>query len=217
MAAASGNESVQEAVVTQLKTMVGGETNPSAQLTVAQVLLLAGQTKEALQCVHLGSTMEHIALALQIYLKIERLDLAKKQLSLLRQADEDSILTQLSAVYVSLAAGSTGAPDAAHALNSLSEQYGASSLLLNLVACALMQQGDYATAEEKLIECLRDFPSETSIPDTLVNLIGCSVQQNKPFKDYVSQLQNQNPTHGLCASIGRVNAAFDRESVKYKL
>jgi len=168
--AAAGNDFAQESIINQLKSMVGGTPNPSVQLTAAQVLLAAGQTKEALQCVHLGTIMEHIALTLQIYLKIDRLDLAKQQLSLLRQADEDAVLTQLCSVHVNLATGSAGAADALHTLTSLTEQYGPSSFLLNLTACGLMQQGDYAGAESKLLECLRDHP-ECPIPDTLVNLL----------------------------------------------
>ena len=211
-----GNESAQQAVVTQLKTLVSGDTNPSVQLTAAQVFLASDHTKEALQqCVGTSSSMEHIALGLQIYLKLDRLDLAQKQLHKLRQADEDAILTQLGAVYCSLATGCTGAADAVHALNSLTEQYGASSLLANLHACALMQSGDYVGAEAKLQECLRD--AEAPIPDTFVNLIACGVQQNKSVAEYVGQMQQHYPTHSFCAGLERVTAAFDRESVKYQV
>ena len=214
--AAVGNEAARETAVNQLKSMVASAGDPSVQLTAAEVLLAFGQTKEAMQCVHLGATMEHLAVVLQIYLKLERLDLAKKQLEALRRADEDAILTQLSAVYVGLATGSTGAPDAVHTMDSLMEQYGPSSFLLNLMAVALMQKGDFAAAEGKLDECLRDHP-EAPIPDTLVNLIACLVQQNKPVETYVSQMKQQYPTHAFCVGLDRVNGAFDREAIKYKV
>jgi coatomer protein complex subunit epsilon len=203
-----------DSTVDQLKGLVASDPVPSLQLTAAQVLLAAGHTKEALACVHLGTNMEHIAMILQVYLKLDRLDLAKKQLQFLRQADEDAVLTQLGSVYVNLANGSTGAADALHSLNSLSEQYGPSPLLLNLVACALMQQGDYSGAEQKLEECLRDHP-EQPLADTLVNMICCSVQQNKPADEYVGQMQQQYPSHSFCGGLERVTAAFDREAVKY--
>ena len=200
----------------QIKTMLGGDAAPLVQLTAAHVLLAAGQTKEALQCVYHGSTMEHIAFALQIYLKLDRLDLATKQLQLLRQKDEEAVLTQLCSVYVNLATGLTGCDDAVHSLNSLTEQYGPSGVLLNLMSCALMQQGDYEKAEGKLEECLRDHP-ETPIPDTLINLICCLVQQNKPAQEYVSQMKQQYPGHAFCSGLERVTTAFDRESIKYKV
>lgn len=214
--AAAGNESVQEPIVNQIKTLVGSHPTASVQLTASQVLLAAGQTKEALQCIHLGSTMEQIEMKLQIFIKIDRLDLAREQLQLLKQADEDSILAQLGSVYVHLATGSTGSADAVHSLNSLTEQYGPSTLLLNLMACALMQQGDFSGAEQKLEECVRDHP-ETPMADTLLNLICCSVHQNKSANDYVAQMKQQYPTHAFLSGLDRVTSAFDREAVKYKV
>ena len=45
------------------------------------VYMHEGDTKEALRCVHLGTTMEHLALTVQIFLKMDRLDLALKTVS----------------------------------------------------------------------------------------------------------------------------------------
>jgi len=188
------------------------------QLTACHVLLAAGQTKEALQCVYAGSTLEHAVMALQIYIRMDRVDLARQQLRVLTSQDEEAILTQLGAVCVALATGSSAAADAVHYLHSLSEQYGPSPLLLNLLACALMQQGDYAAAEMKLQECVRDH-SELVLPDTLINLIACGVQQNKlaEVDAHVAQMKQQYPQHPYCAGLDRVTAAFDREAVKYKV
>jgi len=196
--------------------MGASSAEPSVQLVVAQALLAAKQTKEALQCVQLGTTMEHVAFTLVIYLKMERLDLAKKQLSLLRQADEDSILTQLGSIYVCLAMGSSGADDAVHALTSLTEQYGASPLLLNLMACALMAQGDFSGAEDKLQECLRDH-SECPLSDTVANMIVCAVHQDKPPDHFLSKMSQSYPSHEFCLGLERATNAFNRETVKYKV
>mmetsp|Transcript_21302 Transcript_21302/g.27510 ORF Transcript_21302/g.27510 Transcript_21302/m.27510 type:complete len:294 (+) Transcript_21302:92-973(+) len=214
---AVGSEEAQTLLVDQLKSLAMSNPIPSIQLTTAQVLLAAGQTKEALQQVYLGATMDHISMILQIYLKLDRLDLAKQQYNMLRQADEDAILTQLAQVYTSLASGSTGAADALHALNSLTEQYGASPLLLNLTAVGLMSQGDFAGAQSKLEECLRDFSEVVMIPDTLINLITCTVQQNKSADELVSQMKDQFPAHSFCAGLDRVVSAFERESIKYRV
>lgn len=212
----AGNEGAQASLIDQLKTLAASSPTAAVQLTASQVLLSAGQTKEALQQVFQASNMEQIAMILQIYLKLDRLDLAKQQLGVLKQKDEDAVLTQLCSVYVSLATGSSGAGDAVHVLNSLTEQYGASPFLLNLMAAGLMMQGDYAAAETKLQECLRDF-NEVVIPDTLVNMIVCNVQQNKSPDEFVGQLKTQFPTHPFNAGLDRVVSAFDRESIKYKV
>ena len=214
--ASAGNEAAQGSIMDQLKALSASSPDPSVQLTTSQVLLSAGQTKEALQQVFQGSTMEQVAMVLQICLKLDRLDLAKQQLTALKQKDEDSILAQLGSVYVSLATGASGAGDAVHVLNSLTEQYGASALLLNLMAAGLMMQGEYTAAEAKLEECLRDF-NEVVIPDTLVNMIVCSVQQNKSPDEFVGKLKNQFPMHPFNAGLDRVLSAFDRESIKYKV
>ncbi|GKY97793.1 hypothetical protein MPSEU_000737500 [Mayamaea pseudoterrestris] len=191
----------------------------------AHMLLTAGQVKAALQCVNAAAattatssiTMEHGLMSLQIYLRIDRLDLARQQLSRLRSSDEDSVLTQLGSVYVNIASGSTGAADAVHSLSMLSEQYGPSPLLLNLVACALMQHDDYAGAEFKLQECIKDFAEFKTMPDTLINLICCSMQQAKPATAVVLELQSKFPQHPYTVGLERVVQAFDREAVKYKV
>ena len=69
------------------------------------LLLLPNLLWEALQCVHMGLTMEHLAMCVQIYIKIDRLDLARESLNLLKQADEDSILAQLMSAYMPLGGG----------------------------------------------------------------------------------------------------------------
>lgn len=218
-----GNEDTMERIVDQIKTIVASHPEPSVQVYAASVLLAAGQTKEALMLVHTGSSMEQIALCLQIYLKMDRLDMAQQQFQSLKHGDEDAVLTQLGHVQVALATGSTGAADALHTVNQLSEQYGASPLLLNLQAVSLMLQGDFATAEAKLQECLRDYSDVAVIPDTLVNLVVCTVHNaagvNKmaTVQSYVGQLQLQFPSHPFLAGLDRVTSAFDREAVKYKV
>lgn len=212
----SGDEAAQSSIIDQLKTLSASSPSPSVQLTTAQVLLSAGQTKEALMQVFQGASMEQMSMILQIYLKLDRLDLAKQQLNALKQKDEDAVLTQLGSVCVSLATGSSAAGDAVHLLTSLTEQYGSSPFLLNLTAAGLMMQGEYAAAETKLQECIRDF-NEVVIPDTFVNMIVCSVQQNKSPDEFVGKLKMQFPTHPFNAGLDRVTAAFDRESIKYKV
>lgn len=219
----ANNELGQEQIVDQMKTLLGA--NPSdacVQLTASHMLFKAGQTKEAMSAIASSSgpsLMEHSLMKLQILLKIDRVDLAKQTLEReLNKFDDESILAQLGSVYVCLASGSSRANDAVHALHSLSEQYGPSPMLLNLLACAYMQNNDFAQAGQKLQECLRDH-SELVLPDTLINLIACSVQtQNAAEAEtYLQQLRQQYPQHSFLAGYDRVNQAFDREAIKYQV
>mmetsp|Transcript_27677 Transcript_27677/g.41895 ORF Transcript_27677/g.41895 Transcript_27677/m.41895 type:complete len:233 (-) Transcript_27677:98-796(-) len=209
------NEDDKNAIVDEMKLLAAGDASSSVQLFASQLYLSHGLTKDALAFVHAGNTMEHSSMALQIYLKLDRLDLASQQLERLRQVDEDAVLTSLGAVHVALAGGSSTASDAAHHLNSLSEQYGPSPLLLNLSACANCMTGDYAEAETKLLECKREF--QYADADTLVNLIVCSQYLDKPADEYVKELMEVTPGHPFLAGLERVQGAFAREALKYKV
>jgi coatomer subunit epsilon len=212
------NESEKNALVEEMKGLVASSDGmPSVALYASQLYFSHGMTKDALQCVHLGTTLEHMSMALQIYLKLDRLDLAQSQLDAMRSTDEDAVLTSLSAVHVALAGGSSTASDAAHLLSALSEQYGPSPLLLNLSACAYCMTGDYEEAETKLLDCQRDFSQSPAHSDTLINLIVVSQYLEKPYESYLLELQKMFPTHPFLAGLERVEGAFAREALKYKV
>lgn len=213
----AGSPEAKEPIVDQLRSLTGGSSSsPSAQLTAAQIFLDAGLTRDALQCVHAGNTMEHLSLCLQVYLKIDRLDLAQQQLRQLKQTDEDAVLTQLGSIYCSLATGSSVAGDALHSVSMLMEQYGPSPFLVNLMACSLMLQGNYGDAEQRLQECLQEFPDNV-IADTLINLVVCCQHQQKETAPYLAQMETRHPRHPFCEGVERVQAAFAREVGKYKI
>ena len=203
-----------QSVVLELQSMLGDGVSPRVQVIAAQVFLQAGMKKEALQCVHQGLTMEQVAICVQIYLLLDRLDLAEKAVDQLRRSDEESMLTQLASVQVALATGSSMAAEAVHTLTQISEQYGPSPMLLNLMACANLQAGNYAEAESKLMQAREEFSANDA--DTLVNLIVACQYQHKPIDDYVETLKQQYPTHFLSLGLGTVGGAFEREAVKYR-
>jgi len=213
--ASTGNTSQCQTVIQQLQSMLGDGVSSSVQLTAAHVFLSAGMKKEALQCVHQGSTMEHLTLCVQIYIILDRLDLAQKALKQLRRTDEDSMLTQLASVQVALATGSSMAGEAAHTLNQISEQYGPSPMLLNLTACAHMQAGNYKEAEGKLQQAREEFSANDA--DTLVNSIVVSQYLHKPVGDLTAALKQHYPNHFLSVGIDTVEGAFDREAIKYRV
>jgi len=189
----------------------------SLQLTACNIFLTHGEMmKEALQCVHLGMTMEHLAVCLQIYIKIDRLDLAENNLMLMKQADEDSTLAQLCKAYLSIAHGSSRADDAIYALSHLSEQYGPSPMLLNCMAVANIVAKRYDAAEINLNDALQEEPGNA---DALVNLLVCSHHTGKKAQigNILQKLQVNHPDHPFVLGLGRVEGAFDREAVKYSV
>ncbi|KAG7372426.1 coatomer epsilon subunit-domain containing protein [Nitzschia inconspicua] len=213
--AASGDGAQTQSVILQLQSMLGDGVSPLVQLIAANVFLQAGMKKEALACVHNGSTLEQVALCAQIYITLDRLDLAKQSLQQMRKMDEDSILTQVTSVYIALATGSSMASEASHTLNQLSEQYGPSPMLLNLMACAFMQAGKYSEAESKLEQARSEFAATDA--DTLVNTIVALQYQQKPVGEYLIALKQHHPNHFLSQGLDTVQGAFDREAIKYRV
>jgi tetratricopeptide (TPR) repeat protein len=210
--------SAKSAILGELQALVSSPScTPIAQLVAAQVFLSHGDmTKEALSCVYLGTSMEHMALTVQIYLFMDRLDLAKSTLKKMKQVDEEAILTQLCSVYVNVVTGKSEADDAVHTMASLSEQYGSSVMLLNLTAVACMAAEKYAEAETALMEA----SAEGEDVDTLINLVVCYQQQGKDMAtigNILNRIRTNYPDHAFVQGLKRVEGAFEREAAKYKV
>jgi len=215
------NDSTREEIVSTLKTYLAEEENANSssfQLYASHIFLRHALTREALQCVHLGLTMEHLAISLQIFIKIDRLDLAESQLRLMKQADEDSVLTQLCSAYISIATGRSAISDAIHVLGMLSEQYGPSIMLLNLTAVSQMTACNYEGAEVILAEALASASPDEDNSDTLINSVVCALHQQKgmeKLEPLLVKLKAQYPNHPYVVGLLRVESAFERESNKY--
>lgn len=221
--AAAGNTAKQSRILDQLKTLASSDPNTTAQLTAAQVCLASDDTASAWNFISNATTPEMMACKLQILLKLDRPDLAQQQLTLMKKENEESVLGELASVYLQLYQGSSQAGDAEHTLNALTEQYGPSVFLLNLLAAALAVQGDYAAAETKLMEALKDFGEIQPQHETYTNLIAVLHQQNKKTEAAAmvdtllgSTLPNATSL-AFKEGLQRVTAAFDREAIKYKV
>ena len=216
----SSDEGAKSDVLDSIKSLLSSPesaSNTSLQLAACHVYLAANMLREALQCVHMGLTMEHLAMCVQIYIKIDRLDLARDALNLLKQADEDSVLVQLATAYLSLAQGASRSDDAAHTFAALSEQYGPSLMLLNCMAVANIVGGKYDVAEGNLKEAIAEYGGGND-PDTLVNVVVCSQYLGKKgseIEGYLNALRAMCASHPFVRGMVQVEGAFEREAGKY--
>ena len=70
--------------------------NTTVQLVAAILYMHDDNLKEAVKIVHRGVNMEQHALLVQLYLRMDRLDLAQKEVKAMKAVDEDSTLAQVS-------------------------------------------------------------------------------------------------------------------------
>jgi len=208
----------KEAVLATLNDWLGDPNyanSATLQLMGAIIFLSENNTKDALRCIHLGTTMEHLALTIQIFLRMNRPDLANKQLRLMQQADEDAALTQLASAWVNLAQGGAKLQEAAYIFDELIDKFGSTVTLLNGVAAAHIQMDKFDEAEKYLMDAISKGQND---PDTLINLICCYQHMGKSsdlVNRYVSQLKTVAPSHPFVAQLSTVEAAFDRVSASF--
>lgn len=166
--------------------------------------------KEAFKIIQNGSNLEQYALLVQLYLRIDRIDLAEKQLKIMKSQDEDSILTMLSTAWINTSSGAEKAQEAQYIFEELIDKYGGSAILLNGLAIAKMQLGFYEDAESNLQEALTKTPSD---PDSLANLISVAYHLQRSsdvINRYLSQLKSKAPHHKFVVSVDAYEASFDR-------
>ena len=213
-------EADKDMAVLQIQEWLNADNIGSSIATLQLLLAILHSTEggaaganisEAIKCVHTGATMEQMAMSVQLYIRLDRLDFAQKQLAKMKSVDEDSTLTCLATGWCHLSAlPATKAQEAGYIFEELADKYGSSALLLNAQAVSKMHQQLWDEAETLLSDAMQKAPSD---PETLANLIvvgqhlGLEVDVTKR---YLNQLKKVAPQHQLVSMLNVFEGAFDR-------
>lgn len=181
--------------------------NPILRLIAGIIFLHEQDYNEALKHTNVGGTMDLHALNVQIFLKMHRSDYAEKQLRVMQQIDEDHTLTQLASAWLNLAVGGSKIQEAYLIFQDFSEKYQMTSLILNGKAVCCMHMGNFDEAESLLLEALN---KDAKDPETLANLVVCSLHLGKSSSRYLNQLKLSHPDHMLVKRSSSAEESFDR-------
>lgn len=214
------NESQQDAIVQKLDSQLGSlnVTNPLVLLVIANIYVCAENYETALKVLYsvdATQSLESSALAVEIYLKLDRHDLAKREVKKMIEVDEDSIITQLANAWVGMATGDK-LQDAFYTFQEQADKNSATSSLLNSQALCQINQGKYDEAENLLKEAL---DKDSNNPDAMVNTIVLNSQLGKPIEvsnRLVSQLKDSHKNHPFVRDLVKKENEFSQIAMHYQ-
>ena len=173
------NPGRKDAIVADIDNIMSGnvDVNNYVQLIVAATVYLGvDQPESALRVLHPSDHLECYALKIQALLSIHRPDLARKELKVMQEKDEDATITQLAQAWTNLALGGDKIQEAYYIYQEMIDKMGATAMLLNGQAVTFLAQGKYSEAESALNEAMEKDPNNA---DTVVNMIVLSQHQGK--------------------------------------
>jgi len=215
-----GNEDTKELSLATLKEWMSdgvAANNPFLQIVAATIYIYEEKFEDAMRCVYQANSLEGLSLLVQIFLKINRLDLAEKELKGMQKIDDDSTITQLTQIWVQIAVGGEPVNDALNTLQDLSNKFGTSGYLLNLMGVCNVHLKKFGDAEKQFLQALEKNSSDV---DTLVNLIACHQHQGKPAETItreINQLKALAPKCSFVRSLQKSDQDFDTYAKQFSL
>lgn len=193
------------------------------QLMAAQMYFEEGNFKESLKLVHsAGEDLEKMAMQVQIYLKIDRIDLAAKAARVMGDIDDDDVLTQLATSWLYVAQGGEKIMEASFLLQELVDKFGKSVSILSSQAVCQIHLGNFTDAMNflKQARSLSMQGGGKIDATTLINYITClqSLQKPREIVDKIEgELRENYPKHPYLANLDAMTDMFDHHAKTYAI
>ncbi|KAI8356862.1 coatomer epsilon subunit-domain-containing protein [Mortierella sp. GBAus27b] len=222
---AAGRDAALSHLREMLQVQSSDDPQPEAtalevKVVVGQVLASEGLVEEALTVLlpH-NNHLESVAVVVQVYLQMNRLDLAKKEVEACKSWAEDAMLAQLMEAWVGLRTGGGDRYQNAYYIYEEIATSSTSPTVKSLVGEAVcnIQMGQYPEAEGILQEALAKDPTNT---DAIVNQIVLSTLLSKPTEEVnalIQQLQNVAPNHSYLQDLDLKSSLFDRAAQRHAI
>ncbi|GAN02688.1 vesicle coat complex COPI, epsilon subunit [Mucor ambiguus] len=190
--------------------------NAVVQVTLATILVQAGRFEDALRTLHSRQKkLECSALAVQIYLQLDRLDLARNEVASVKTWAEDALLLQMMEAWVDLRVGGEKYQEAFYIYEEFAQSNTAQTVkVLNGQAAANLALGRYPEAESLLLEA-QNKANITTERDVLYEKSNAKSQDI--VNRYVSQLREVAPQHPYLQDLDLKSSLFDRSASRFAL
>jgi len=182
---------------------------------------LANEVEEALETLGVGTNtdnLEAVALTVQIYLSINRPDLARKEFERAKRWAGDDMLVQLVEAFIGMVTGKDGYQDC----NSFyDEQLGNPSLtsphLLTARGITRLLRGEVAGAKSDLEEAVLQHGGKPDAETLGAMTVAAGLSQSKSTEteQLWAQLITEYPSHPMVLDLARKSEQFDELCMKF--
>lgn len=187
-----------------------------ANQVAATIYCLEANYESALRALHQDDDLESSAITVVIYLAMDRVDLARKELKAMQEKDEDATLTQLATAWVNIALGGDKLQDAFYIFQELVDKYGVSSqLLVGQAACQVgLGGGRWEEADTLLHDALE---LDNNDADAAINalLVNHHFNKHTEANRMLTQLKESSGKHRFVKEVLAKEAEFDRLEAQY--
>lgn len=213
-----GDSHSRNAVLLTIEDMssdAAAASDATFQLICGTIYLHEGNFGAALKAVKSGKTLEQLALSAQIYLRMDRVDLAENAVRSMQQLDDEASVTQLTHGWVCLAVGGDRYKEAALVFRDLVDRNGPAVSSLNGLGSAYLAMKRLDDAERSFQQALS---VNSSNADSLANLVSLCMQQGKVqegLNKWLPQLREAAPDHHYLRALAALDEDFDKQMTTY--